>query len=621
MTGSSSRAVLCNGADLPEDLALLDQSVLRLEYRANAKREQNVNVSLPDFVRGVYHLPPRVLDLLEIAAYVFSADRLTSRGARDALEYHSWARSFYFIVRVRDIDFWGKDAVRNKLEEALCFMTGDREYEFRFQPGHSTPPTSLFDSEQFIIDPKEETHVVLFSGGLDSLAGVVQLLETSGARLCLVSHRSQPGTTRTQRQLFEALKKLYPGRVNLYSFRCTLKKTRAIDENQRTRAFLFTSIAYSLSRALSQDAFYVFDNGYTSMNFPRRQDQMNARASRTTHPKTLSLVKEFLSEVHQSEVRIEAPFLGKTKTDVFAILRKYERHHLIPSTVSCNHTYKHLGSATHCGECFQCIDRRLAAYASQLEQVDEAGIYGFDFITSSARAETKTTLVDYIRQARDFAAWNIDHFYQRMLAELTHLDGYLPGMNEEETLTAVWRLCQRHGQQVGRAMMRMRTVHDGVFDDTPKGSFLEMINVREYLKEPIERLVADLCRLLCKAIPIAFQRTRPTNERDLNDKISALLSPRTDDLEREHPAIRFALTRTIPDHSLADNDLLIEAKYLRGSTTLSKVRDEIAADITNYPETSHTLFVVYDPDRMITNDDKFKRDFEQRGNCTICTVR
>lgn len=619
MTGSSSRAVLCNGADLPEDLARLDQSVLRLEYRAMA--EQNVNVSLPDFVRGVYHLPPRVLDLLEIAAYVFSADRLTSRGVRDALEYHSWARSFYFIVRVRDIDFWEKDSVRNKLEEALCFMTGDREYEFRFQPGHSTPPTSLFDSEQFMIDPKEETHVVLFSGGLDSLAGVVELLETSGARLCLVSHRSQPGTTRTQCQLFEALKKLYPGRVSLYSFRCTLKKTRAIDENQRTRAFLFASIAYSLSRALSQDAFYVFDNGYTSMNFPRRQDQMNARASRTTHPKTLSLVKEFLSEVHQSEVRIQAPFLWKTKADVFDILRKYERYHLIPSTVSCNHTYKHLGSATHCGKCFQCIDRRLAAYGSQLDSVDDAGIYALDFITRTVDAETKTTLVDYVRQASDFARWNIDHFYKRMLAELTHIDGYIPGMNEEETVSAVWRLCRRHGEQVERAMLRMRAIHDGVFDETPKGSFLEMINVREYLKEPIERLAVDICNRLRRAIPKAFRKNPPKDEADFNDKVDGFLASWRGEIEREHPAISFALAHTIPDLSLSRDRLLIESKYIRGATTPSKVTDAIAADITKYPETSHTLFVVYDPGRKITDDQKFKRDFEQRGNCTICPVR
>ena len=41
---------------------------------------QNVHITLPDFVRRIYHLPDRFLDLLEIAAYVFSADRLVSKG-------------------------------------------------------------------------------------------------------------------------------------------------------------------------------------------------------------------------------------------------------------------------------------------------------------------------------------------------------------------------------------------------------------------------------------------------------------------------------------------------------------------------------------------------------------
>ena len=91
------------------------KNVLTLAYDPNAPSERNIQLSLPDFVRDVYHLPDRLLDLLEIAAYVFSADRLIRRGERDDVEYHAWARSFEFRIRVRDHAFWSQDDVSTSL--------------------------------------------------------------------------------------------------------------------------------------------------------------------------------------------------------------------------------------------------------------------------------------------------------------------------------------------------------------------------------------------------------------------------------------------------------------------------------------------------------------------------
>jgi hypothetical protein len=81
--------VLCNGASRPEDISAY-KNVLTLAYNPNAPTERNIQLSLPDFVRNVHHLPDRLLDLLEIAAYIFSADRLIRRGERDDVEYHAW---------------------------------------------------------------------------------------------------------------------------------------------------------------------------------------------------------------------------------------------------------------------------------------------------------------------------------------------------------------------------------------------------------------------------------------------------------------------------------------------------------------------------------------------------
>ena len=141
------------------------------------------------------------------------------------------------------------------------------------------------------------------------------------------------------------------------------------------------------------------------------------------------------------------------------------------------------------------------------------------------------------------------------------------------------------------------------------------------MKEPVDRLVSTIGDGLKRSIPIAFRKNSPKNENDLNDKINSMLVHNDEDYRREHPAIAFALTKSVPDHSFADHDLLIETKYIRNSTTPSVASSGIAEDLTKYPEHCHKLFIVYDPNRQISDDETFQSDFENKGNCTIRIIR
>lgn len=618
------RFVLCNGSDgagvVPNDRK---SGILRLNYLPLPDYPQNVHITLPDFVRKIFHLPNCILDLLEIAAYVFAADRLVSRGARNLVEYHSWSRSFVFVIPVRDHDFWGQSIVRKSLSAALEFMTGDRSYDFVFQAGHSTPPTSLFDREEFKLDAPNGLSIILFSGGLDSLAGTIERLEKSDDNVCLVSHQSQPGTKKTQNRLYEALNRHYPRRVSHYSFGCNLHGIRAVEETQRTRSFLYTSIAFALSYAYSQEHIFVYENGVTSINFSRRQDLANARASRTTHPKTISLLQNLFNIISNKPLEIRSPFLWKTKADVFQSLTQSKHPELIPSSVSCSKTFQNLEQATHCGTCFQCIDRRIAAYAANSEELDESGIYSSDMITNAIEnGESKTTLVDYIRQAKNFASWNIDRFYKEILSELADLVDCLPDCKDEmEVNEYVWNLCQRHGQQVQKALCRIREIHDNPYANLKKDSLLYLVFTgREHLKEPIDRLVETIINLVSPAIPQMFRKKAPDDENDLNTKINALISTHRSDLMSEHSTVPFACAKVLPDHMFKETNLLIESKYIRKGTPPSKASEGIAADLTKYPTNAHTLFLVYDPLHIISDDLVFKRDFESKGRCTVCIL-
>ena len=463
---------------------------------------------------------------------------------------------------------------------------------------------------------------MLFSGGLDSLAGALERLGTTEDRVCLVSHQSlQPRTIRTQQRLVDSLRSIYPDRVFHYRFKCSLRGIRAAEETQRSRSFLYASVAFALAHAYGQRRFYVYENGVTSINFARRGDLANARASRTTHPQTMGLLERLFGLLAGQPVRIDVPYLWKTKADIFELIKRGGHAGLISSAVSCNRTFQARSQATHCGQCFQCVDRRLAAYASGSEEFDGSGIYAADFISETISCgEARTTVVDYLRQAGHFARWNVDYFYDRMLGELSELVEWVPCYSEDEVTESVWELCRKHGVQVFRAIGRMRDLHDDLQQRIEEGSLLGMVSEREYLKEPIERLVSAISQIVENAVPAMFRENPPRDERDLNRKIGALLDSHLMELRSEHPAVSFAGARAVPDHS-SPRDLFLEAKYVRGSTSPSVATEGIAADLTKYPEGVHILFLVYDPTHRIASDREFVRDIEGKGRCTVLILR
>lgn len=610
--------VLTNGATGPPDTT----RALRLHY-IDGQPGQRLRISLPQFVQDVYHLPERILDLLEIASYVFAADRCISRGPKDALEYHAWSRRIEFHTRVRDYDFWIQPVVTTALSDALTFMTGDAEYAFHFEPGHSTPPTGLFDSAGFSLDlGKTEVVVTLFSGGLDSLCGALDLLASGDSKVVLVSHQSRPGTTRTQRALAQALQLKHQGRAHHYSFECTLRDTRAREETQRTRSFLYTCIAYAIASAYNQNSFSVYENGVTSINLPRREDLGNARASRTTHPQTMSKIAALLSLIGETQFTVVLPYMFKTKAQILEKLKSHAPE-LIASSVSCTRTFDVEGHATHCGRCLQCVDRRIAAYSAEAEQLDHRGLYTHDIITDPINdPEARTAVLDYIRQAISFSSDSVDKFQDDYLAELAQTLDYLPlNLPDSDKVTTLWELFTQHACYVKRALQRMHSLHDDPFRQIPQQSLLGLTSQREYLRPESARLADTIANIIQPAIGDMFAQNKPKDEPDLNRKLSALLQTHEKRIRSEHPTTSFACAGVVPDHVLLQTDFLIEAKYIRSGTPPSKATDGIAADLTKYPDTSFILFVIYDPDHMIRSDTTFCADIESKGRNRVLIIR
>ena len=619
MSPSRVHTVLANGAKAPAG----SEEPLVLDYRANKPCSRRINLSLPQFVRNLYHLPDRTLDLLELASYVFGADRCISRGRIDAVEYHSWSRAIHIVIKVRDFDFWSDAKVTKCLLDALRFMMGDHDLNVSFQPNHKTPPTGLFDDEKFQPNVDENgLKVALFSGGVDSLAGALDLLTSGKENLILASHQANNIARRTQRSLYAALERRYPHRIQHYPFQCNLQGKRAVDETQRSRSFLFTSIAYALATAHERSCFYIFENGVTSINLHRREDLANSRGSRTTHPQTIAKLQDFFSLVAGKKIKILQPFLNMTKGDVMARVCQIAPE-LLASSVSCSRSSFAKGDATHCGKCFQCVDRRFAAFSKGLEEYDHRGLYTFDILSEPLDREVKTVAIDYIRQAISFAQESPDLFHDNYLFDISQVIDYLPsGGNELDRIEELWKLYHGHGHSVRNALFAMRAEYDDVFTSKPKeGSMFSLISEREYLKDDTERLADALEPVLVQGVTEMFAKNRPKNEPDLNEKVGALLRTHDSKFRSEYPTTSFACAKVIPDHENISANILIEAKYLRNKTTPSVATEGIAADLTKYPKDKFIIFVVYDPTHMIPSDEVFKSDIHAHGRNRVLIIR
>jgi hypothetical protein len=110
-----------------------DTRQLALDVQGKSK---NVHLRISDISRSmVSELPELLLDLLEIAAYVYCADQHARRGSEKLTQAgSSWRRSMRFVIPVRHPEVWSSAEVLEPLVETLSFLSDD-VFEFDFVAG------------------------------------------------------------------------------------------------------------------------------------------------------------------------------------------------------------------------------------------------------------------------------------------------------------------------------------------------------------------------------------------------------------------------------------------------------------------------------------------------------
>ena len=512
------------------------------------------------------NLSPRLIDFLEIASYVYSADCATPRGKKwtDDDSTEPWSRDFSFVIPVREPEFWTRAEIQCLIEEILNFLSSDK-YSFNFVPlkrDRSDQP--YFDFGDLKDWPfHHPDRVVMFSGGLDSLAGAVETA-AAGGKLVLVSHRPVSTLDARQNLLFTELHKLYPGQLIRIPVWVNKAETFGREPTQRTRSFLFSALGTLVAKSVQASGVRFFENGVVSLNLPLAQEALRSRASRTTHPLGLHLLSSLSAAIVETDFDVDNPFLFRTKTEVVASIGTHQGSRLIGHTCSCSRSMFQTKTQPHCGHCSQCIDRRFATLASGLQGHDPAKGYASDvFLGLREDPLERAIAIDYVRHGLELARKSESDLAASFNTELSRAVRHIEGRSV--AAREIISMHKRHGEVVSRVLEEQLRANaaefvDGTLDAT---SLLAMVATRKHLPAHDQSLTVATDEAMLKGedkpsasdqVSVAAILRVEASLRDLHAKIDAVPVRKTTKKTSARPSRR---------HSIIFAAILLELKGMK----------------------------------------------------------
>jgi 7-cyano-7-deazaguanine synthase in queuosine biosynthesis len=288
----------------------------------------------------------RAWDFLSIALAVTAADLA---GHRDRSS-DGWTREFELTIAVAEPEFWATQV--RTLQDLLAFLTTDR-WHLSFVPGAlypEQPPKPIYPDHDC---------VVLFSGGLDSFTGALDLV-AQGRSPYAVS-QSVRGDAEKQRSLASLLG---GGMSHLQLNHNTDVPDPENQPSQRARSIIFFTYGILIATTLRKHVdgahipLFVCENGFIALNPPLTGSRLGSLSTRTCHPVVLSLLQRIL-DAASLRVRLENPYAYQTKGEMLlgAVRQEVLQEHA-HETTSCGR-FKRFGYR-HCGRCVPCLIRRSA---------------------------------------------------------------------------------------------------------------------------------------------------------------------------------------------------------------------------------------------------------------------
>lgn len=330
---------------------------------------------ITDVQRAGLQPSEKVWDFNTIALAVAAADNsLTRKNSADG-----WTRQIDLTVHLCKPSIW--EPVKLKLEKTLRFLTGDF-WALTFKDGgvslpfHRNREVNLFETSDY-----DEDCICLLSGGVDSLAGAIDLV-TENRRPIFVSQvvRGDADTQRTYAAIIRSKSHHFQWNHNIHL------PDNESEGSTRGRSIVFFAFAALATSAIeghlnSPTNIYVPENGFVSLNIPLNSGRMGSFSTKTTHPVYLNGIQNIWNEVGIC-LNLIMPYQFKTKGEVLTECKNQSLlKQLVFQSVSCGkyRVYK----MQHCGRCLPCLVRRAAFrhwgevdqtlggyYSEQLERIN-----------------------------------------------------------------------------------------------------------------------------------------------------------------------------------------------------------------------------------------------------------
>ncbi|PTX00648.1 hypothetical protein C8P65_1246 [Capnocytophaga leadbetteri] len=346
------------------------------EIKLGYKNEENEDIQVllnVDF-QNLYEFTRKKngigFDVFLIGCFVYGIDILLPR---KSFSVNGWSREIEVEFPVESLDLF--NGGKNELEQLLSFLTGDY-WQISFI---QRDVTSLFVNTKKVYSNdyrKSHKRISLFSGGLDSLIGVIDQLAKSKDRMVLVSHYDATfkGAKSDQDKIHKILYKKYSHyhllqtRVDLEGYDINGNKINT-ETTLRSRSFLFLCQAVFVASSI-EDGIEILipENGTISLNHPLTPSRRSSCSTRTAHPYYLIKVIDFISKLGLNHL-IKNEYEMKTKGEMLEecidndILRATYKKSCSCAKRGTRKDIRDVMTGTnHCGICMPCIYRRVALH-------------------------------------------------------------------------------------------------------------------------------------------------------------------------------------------------------------------------------------------------------------------
>lgn len=346
------------------------------EIKLGYKNEENEDIQVllnVDF-QNLYEFTRKKngigFDIFLIGCFVYGIDILLPR---KSFSVNGWSREIEVEFPVESPDLF--NGGKNELEQLLSFLTGDY-WQISFIQRDVMP---LFVNTKKVYSNdyrKSHKKISLFSGGLDSLIGVIDELAKSKNRMVLVSHYDATfkGAKSDQDKIDKILYKKYSHyhllqtRVDLAGYDINGNKINT-ETTLRSRSFLFLCQAVFVASSI-EDGIEILipENGTISLNHPLTPSRRSSCSTRTAHPYYLIKVVDFISKLGLNHL-IKNGYEMKTKGEMLEecidkdILRATYKKSCSCAKRGTRKDIRDVMTGTnHCGICMPCIYRRVALH-------------------------------------------------------------------------------------------------------------------------------------------------------------------------------------------------------------------------------------------------------------------